>query len=93
MLKRILGPIFGLLLGLFLAVDFIVFGVIAFESVLVLILPVLGLLLGGILAFTAPLAKKSTATPDTTTDVSTSTGIHTADDVQDDSAAITSDGA
>ena len=28
MVKRILGPIFGFLLGIFLAVDFIIFGVI-----------------------------------------------------------------
>jgi uncharacterized membrane protein len=84
MLKRILGPIFGLLLGLFLAVDFVVFGVIAFESVLVIVLPLLGLLLGGVLAFTAPLGKKSdAATVDSPTHA----------DVQDDSAAMTSDGA
>ncbi|MDC3332211.1 hypothetical protein OAV42_01815 [Ilumatobacter sp.] len=60
MVKRILGPIFGFLLGIFLAVDFIIFGVIAFDSVLVVVLPVVGLVLGGVLAFTSPLGKTST---------------------------------
>ena len=82
MVKRILGPIFGLLLGIFLAVDFIIFGVIAFDSVLVVVLPVVGLVLGGVLAFTSPLGTTSTGdTGDTTAEP------------QDDSAAITSDGA
>ena len=85
MVKRILGPIFGLLLGIFLAVDFIIFGVIAFDSVLVVVLPVVGLVLGGVLAFTSPLGKTST--------VGTGDIGDTIAEPQDDSAAITSDGA
>ena len=88
MVKRILGPIFGLLLGIFLAVDFIIFGVIAFDSVLVVVLPVVGLVLGGVLAFTSPLGKTST--------VDTGDAGDTGDTIaepQDDSTAITSDGA
>ena len=85
MVKRILGPIFGLLLGIFLAVDFIIFGVIAFDSVLVVVLPVVGLVLGGVLAFTSPLGKTSTVGTGDTGD--------TIAEPQDDSAAITSGGA
>ena len=85
MVKRILGPIFGLLLGIFLAVDFIIFGVIAFDSVLVVVLPVVGLVLGGVLAFTSPLGTTSTGD---TVDPGDTTA-----EPQDDSAAITSDGA
>jgi hypothetical protein len=93
MLKQVLGPIFGLLLGFFLAVDFIIFGVIAFDSVLVLVVPVVGLLLGGVLAFTSPLGTKSTAVPAATTDAPTPAADDTTAELQDDSAAITSDGA
>lgn len=88
MVKRILGPIFGFLLGIFLAVDFIIFGVIAFDSVLVVVLPVVGLLLGGVLAFTSPLGKTSTVGTGDIGDIG-----DTIAEPQDDSAAITSDGA
>lgn len=81
MVKRILGPIFGLLLCILLAVGFIIFGVIAFDSVLV-VLPVVGLVLGGVLAFTSPVG--STSTGDTGDTIA---------EPQDDSAAITSGGA
>ena len=54
MAKKILRPIVGLLLGIFVAIDLIVFGVISFESVLVVMLPILGLLVGGVLR-SAPL--------------------------------------
>lgn len=47
---RIIGTaLLGFLLFLFLAVDLLLFGVIALNSVLVTLLPVVGLLLGGVL--------------------------------------------
>ena len=89
MARRLLGPIIGLLFGLFVAVDLIVFGVIAFESALVLAVLVLGLALGAVLGFTTPLARKGAVSASDTVDTAQAEtgGRH------DDSASITSDGA
>jgi hypothetical protein len=43
---RVLGGIAGLLLGVFVWLDLVLFGVLAFESVLVYVIPVVGLVLG-----------------------------------------------
>lgn len=43
---RVLGGIAGLLLGVFVWLDLVLFGVLAFESVLVYVFPVVGLVLG-----------------------------------------------
>lgn len=51
----VLGVVTGLLFGIFVALDLIFFGVMASDSILVLLLPLLGLLLGVGLAAWAPL--------------------------------------
>ncbi len=53
--RPVLGAIAGLLFGLFLTFDLLMFSVFPFESVLVLVIPVLGLLAGVLLGWTAPL--------------------------------------
>jgi NADH:ubiquinone oxidoreductase subunit 4 (subunit M) len=50
----VLGAISGLLLGVFVAIDLVLFGVIAFESGLVWLFPVLGLVLGIVVGRTSP---------------------------------------
>jgi hypothetical protein len=49
-LGRILGTaLLGLLLFLFVAVDLVIFGVVALDSIVVTVLPILGLIVGGVL--------------------------------------------
>lgn len=56
--RPILGAIAGFLFGFFLAGDLVFFGVIALDSVLLTILPVLFLALGILFALWAPLGKE-----------------------------------
>ncbi|MEZ4503319.1 MAG: hypothetical protein R3C39_11895 [Dehalococcoidia bacterium] len=53
--RPILGAIMGLLFGLFLGFDLALMGVVPLESVLLVVLPLLGLALGIALGMTAPL--------------------------------------
>ena len=47
--RVIAGAVLGLLFLLFVALDLVLFGVVAFDSVVVTILPAIGLVLGGVL--------------------------------------------
>jgi hypothetical protein len=53
----ILGAVTGLLFGISLAVTLLVFGVLALDSILVAVLPVLFLLLGGVWGKLAPIGR------------------------------------
>ncbi len=53
--RPVLGAIFGLLLGLFLAVDLLLLGVIPLESPMVIILPLVFLAIGVFGGLFAPL--------------------------------------
>lgn len=48
--RVILGAVMGFLFFLFIALDLFIFGVVALDSVLITVLPILGALTGGILA-------------------------------------------
>lgn len=61
--RTIGGAVLGFLFMLFVAVDLVVFGVIAMNSVVVTILPLIGLVLGIVLGVMA--GKRQTAGPDT----------------------------
>jgi len=53
--RPVLGAIMGLLFGLFLGFDLALMGVVPLESVLLVVLPLAGLVLGIALGMTAPL--------------------------------------
>jgi hypothetical protein len=55
----VLGAVMGLLFGLSLALTLLVFGVFALDSILLLVLPVLLLVLGGVWGKLAPLGAKA----------------------------------
>lgn len=57
--RPVLGAIAGFFLGLFLWIDLVLFGVIAFESVTVWIFPILGAIAGIALARWAPLRRSA----------------------------------
>jgi hypothetical protein len=57
--RPIIGAIAGLFFGLFLAIDLVAFGVIGFESVLVLLIPFVGLATGIALALWAPFGSRT----------------------------------
>jgi hypothetical protein len=54
------GAIAGLFFGLFLSVDLVIFGVVALDSNVLALLPILGLAAGVALGMTAPLHRRST---------------------------------
>jgi hypothetical protein len=58
--RPIRGAIAGLFFGLFLALDLVIFGVVAIDSNLLAVLPVLGLGGGIALGLMAPLHRRST---------------------------------
>jgi len=58
-----MGAVFGFLSFFFLALDLLFFGVIALNSPLITILPVIGLVVGLVWAKFAPLGGKSQRTP------------------------------
>ena len=53
--RPILGAVMGLLFGISLGVALLVFGVLALDSILLVVLPVLFLILGGVWGKLAPL--------------------------------------
>lgn len=57
--RPVMGAVFGFLSFFFLALDLLFFGVIALNSPLITILPVVGLVLGLVWAKFAPLGGKS----------------------------------
>jgi len=60
--RPILGAIAGFLLGAFVWIDLVLFGVIPFDSVSVWFFPVLGLIVGIALAMWAPFGRRRAAT-------------------------------
>jgi len=63
--RPVLGAISGFFLGLLIGVDLLIFGVIALDSILLLILPLVGLLIG--IAVPLALRKKANRPQETTT--------------------------
>jgi hypothetical protein len=61
--RPVLGAVSGLLFGLFVAVDLQQFGVRPLDSVSLFVLPAIGLVLGLLLAWWAPFARKPKPTP------------------------------
>lgn len=55
--RPVLGAFSGFFLGLFLGLDLLFFGVVQLDSVLLTVLPVLGLIAGIVLARWAPLGR------------------------------------
>ena len=55
--RPFLGAINGLFLGLFLALDLLFFGVVQLDSVVITILPILGIVVGITLGYWAPLGR------------------------------------
>jgi hypothetical protein len=60
--RPVFGAISGLLFGLFVALDLILFGLVPLDSVLALVLPVVGLVLGIVVGVTTPLGRGRDAT-------------------------------
>ena len=61
--RPIRGAIAGLFFGLFVSLDLVVFGVVALDSNLLVLMPVLGLAGGIALGLTAPLHRRTGAAP------------------------------
>ena len=63
--RPILGAIGGFFFGLFVGLDLLFFGVIPLKSPVITIMPILGIILGLVLAKFAPLGRRreSTAPP------------------------------
>lgn len=61
--RPVLGAIAGFLFGLFLAADLWLFGIVASDSVLLTLLPFLGLALGLAVGLTGPLRRSAAAPP------------------------------
>jgi hypothetical protein len=56
--RPILGGISGFFFGLFLGVTLLSFGILPLNSPLLTFLPIIGLVLGLVLAFTAPIPRR-----------------------------------
>ncbi len=61
--RPVLGAVSGFFLGLFLGLDLLFFGVIPLDSIVITVLPVLGLVAGLVLAFVAPLGRPKASPP------------------------------
>ena len=59
--RPVLAAISGLFLGLFIALDLLFFGIIPLDSVMITVLPVLGLVLFPLLAVVAPIGRARSA--------------------------------
>jgi hypothetical protein len=53
------GAIAGLLFGIFVSLDLVIFGVLALDANLLALIPVLGLVAGVLLGVTTPLRRRS----------------------------------
>jgi hypothetical protein len=71
--RPILGVISGFLFGLFLGITLFLYGVIPLSSDMLWILPLLGILLGLIMAAWAPFGKSAEPAPAPVTDTETTT--------------------
>ena len=60
--RPILGAIGGFFFGFFVALDLLFFGVIPLKSPVITILPILGIILGLVLAKFAPLGRRGEST-------------------------------
>ena len=61
--RPVMGAIFGFLFFLFIALDLLFFGVIALNSALITILPLVGIVLGLVWAMLGPLSGGSAQVP------------------------------
>jgi hypothetical protein len=61
--RPIMGGIFGFLLFLFVALDLLFFGVIPLNSALITILPIVGIIVGVVWAYFAPLSSGGASSP------------------------------
>jgi uncharacterized YccA/Bax inhibitor family protein len=59
--RPILGGFAGLLFGLSLALALLVFGIVALDSILLVVAPILGVIVGVLLAFVAPFGSRQQA--------------------------------
>ena len=59
--RPLLGAISGFFLGLFVGLDLLFFGVVPLDSVVITAAPVVGLVLGLVLALAAPLGRSKSA--------------------------------
>jgi hypothetical protein len=64
--RRILGSISGFFAGLFIGLDLLFFGIVRLDSVLLTVLPLLGLVGGFVLATWAPRGRGSRSATSTT---------------------------
>lgn len=55
--RPVLGTISGLVFGVFLALDLVLFGIVPLDSAVLVVVPVVGLLLGILLGVTSPLGR------------------------------------
>lgn len=56
--RPVLGGISGFFFGLFLGITLLSFGILPLNSIFLTLLPIIGLVLGLVLAFTAPLGRR-----------------------------------
>jgi hypothetical protein len=61
--RPVLGAIAGLLFGVFVGLDLWLFGVVPSDSVVLTVLPFLGLVLGLVLGLTGPIGRRRGAAP------------------------------
>jgi hypothetical protein len=61
--RPVLGALSGFCFGLFLGITLLSFGVLPLDSSLLSILPLLGLVAGLVLAFTAPIPRRGASAP------------------------------
>ena len=59
--RPVLGAVSGFFLGLFVGLDLLFFGVVPLDSAVITVAPVVGLVLGVVLAFAAPLGRSKVA--------------------------------
>jgi len=64
--RPVVGAISGFFLGLLLAIDLLLFSVVALDSILVLVLPILGLVVGIALPLIARRSAAGATTPEVT---------------------------
>jgi len=61
--RPVLGGISGFFFGLFLGVTLLSLGILPLDSALLTFLPIIGLVLGLVLAFTAPIPRRGASGP------------------------------
>jgi hypothetical protein len=61
--RPVLAAICGFLLGVFLSLDLVLFGIVQLDNVIVTLLPIIGLVVGIVLALWAPFGRSRAAGP------------------------------